>query len=79
MRAAARAIARDRPDAAAAGVRSFVAGLAVALQAALLLRHAPEPVGRAFVDARLGEERGSLYGELPAAARAAIPTLVARA
>jgi putative acyl-CoA dehydrogenase len=54
----------DEAD-AASRVRSLVAGLAVALQAALLLRTAPEAVGRGFVEARLGPSRGSLYGELP--------------
>ncbi|GAA1438791.1 acyl-CoA dehydrogenase family protein [Leifsonia poae] len=53
-------------EAEAAGrVRSLVAGLAVALQASLLLRTAPEALGRGFVEARLGPARGSLYGELP--------------
>jgi putative acyl-CoA dehydrogenase len=54
----------DEAD-AASRVRSLVAGLAVALQAALLLRTAPEAIGRGFVEARLGPSRGSLYGELP--------------
>lgn len=45
--------------------RPLVAALAVALQAALLIRHAPAPVADAFVAARLGPDRGSLYGELP--------------
>ncbi|WP_314148960.1 acyl-CoA dehydrogenase family protein [uncultured Leifsonia sp.] len=47
------------------GARPLAAALAVALQAALLLRHAPSAVGDAFVAARLGPDRGSLYGELP--------------
>jgi putative acyl-CoA dehydrogenase len=45
--------------------RSLVAALAVALQASLLLRTAPPTVGEAFVAARLGPDRGALYGELP--------------
>ncbi|OJX72214.1 acyl-CoA dehydrogenase family protein [Leifsonia sp. 71-9] len=45
--------------------RPLVAALAVALQASLLLRHAPAAVADAFVAARLGPDRGSLYGELP--------------
>ena len=48
-------------------VRPLVASLAVALQASLLIRDAPAAVADAFVAARLGPERGSLYGELPAA------------
>ncbi|MEV8212418.1 acyl-CoA dehydrogenase family protein [Leifsonia sp. NPDC077715] len=53
------------PVAAEASVRSLVSVLAVALQASLLIRDAPAPVADAFVAARLGPERGSLYGELP--------------
>ncbi|WP_431279995.1 acyl-CoA dehydrogenase family protein [Leifsonia poae] len=52
--------------ASVAQVRPLVAGLAAALQAALLLTTAPDAVGRAYVEARLGPDRGSLYGELPA-------------
>jgi putative acyl-CoA dehydrogenase len=60
-----------------AQVRSLVAALAVALQASLLLTTAPDAVGRAFVEARLGADRGALYGELPPGIDRA--TLVARA
>ena len=54
----------EGPD-AAASARSLVANLALTLQASLLLRTAPAEVGRAFVESRLGESRGRLYGELP--------------
>lgn len=57
--------------------RSLVAALAVALQASLLIRHAPPAVADAFVAARLGADRGSLYGELPAGVD--VSALVARA
>lgn len=50
---------------AAASARALVANLALALQASLLLRTAPAAVSQAFVDSRLGEHRGHLYGELP--------------
>ncbi|MES1212908.1 MAG: hypothetical protein ABUT11_05115, partial [Leifsonia sp.] len=50
---------------AAASARALVADLAIALQASLLLRTAPDAVSRAFVESRLGDERGRLYGELP--------------
>jgi putative acyl-CoA dehydrogenase len=50
---------------AAASARALVANLALALQSSLLLRTAPSAVSHAFVDARLGENRGRLYGELP--------------
>ncbi|MCU1420945.1 MAG: hypothetical protein JWN36_596 [Microbacteriaceae bacterium] len=48
--------------------RRLVAALAVALQSSLLLRTAPPAVATAFVESRLGEHRGQLYGELPASA-----------
>ncbi|MGO4537023.1 acyl-CoA dehydrogenase family protein [Leifsonia sp. 2MCAF36] len=65
-------------DAAAAesSVRPLVASLAVALQASLLIRDAPAPVADAFVAARLGPERGSLFGELPPGLD--LPTLLTR-
>jgi putative acyl-CoA dehydrogenase len=58
-------------------VRTLVAALAVALQASLLLTTAPAAVGSAFVEARLGPNRGALYGELPPGLD--LTTLVARA
>lgn len=51
--------------AAAARARELVGALALALQASLLLRHSPHAVSDAFVAARLGANRGALYGELP--------------
>jgi putative acyl-CoA dehydrogenase len=44
--------------------RRLVERLAVALQASLLLRHAPEPVAGAFLASRLGEG-GLAFGTLP--------------
>ncbi|MFW6034311.1 MAG: DNA alkylation response protein, partial [bacterium] len=46
--------------------RRLVEHLALALQAALLVRTSPTAVAEAFVGARLGAERGHLYGVLPA-------------
>ena len=63
-------VASDERD-AAASARALVANLALALQASLLLRTAPSAVSHAFVEARLGEHRGHLYGELPRGADAA--------
>jgi len=57
-------VASDERD-AAASARALVANLALALQASLLLRTAPSAVSHAFVEARLGEHRGHLSGELP--------------
>ena len=53
------------PAVVEASVRPLVASLALGLQASLLVRDAPAPVADAFVAARLGPERGALYGELP--------------
>jgi putative acyl-CoA dehydrogenase len=44
--------------------RRLVEDLALALQASLLLRHAPRPVSDAFCAARLGD-RGLAFGDLP--------------
>jgi putative acyl-CoA dehydrogenase len=46
--------------------RRVVERLAIALQAALLLQHAPAPVADAFVAARLAGDGGLHYGTLPA-------------
>jgi putative acyl-CoA dehydrogenase len=46
--------------------RLIVERMAVALQASLLLRHAPAPVADAFVATRLGGAGGMHYGTLPA-------------
>jgi putative acyl-CoA dehydrogenase len=53
----------DRPD-AEWGARRLVEDMALALQASLLLRHAPAAVSDAFCAARLGE-RGLAFGDLP--------------
>ncbi|KQX66763.1 acyl-CoA dehydrogenase family protein [Angustibacter sp. Root456] len=48
-----------------AGARWTVERLAVALQASLLLRHAPAAVSDAFVRTRVLGERGATFGALP--------------
>ncbi|MFE7462500.1 acyl-CoA dehydrogenase family protein [Streptomyces sp. NPDC057499] len=53
------------PVAAQLRARASVEGMALALQASLMLRHAPAASAEAFVAARLGEERGHQYGVLP--------------
>jgi len=45
--------------------RTVVRDLVLAMQAALLLRHAPAPVAEAFCLSRLGEEPGGAFGLLP--------------
>ena len=64
---------RDPASAEAqAGARRLTEALAVALQASLLVRHAPAEVADAFASSRLGGARGFLYGAAPAAAASAI-------
>jgi putative acyl-CoA dehydrogenase len=52
--------AADAPDA-----RRLVERLALCLQAALLVRHAPSEIADAFCATRLGDEGGRTYGTLP--------------
>lgn len=52
------------PDAAQAGARRLVEGLAIALQAGLLIRHAPSAVADAFVTSRI-ERPHAHFGTLP--------------
>jgi putative acyl-CoA dehydrogenase len=60
------AVAESDPAQAQARARTLVENLALALQASLLLQHAPSTVAEAFIAARLGEDRSSQYGALPA-------------
>ena len=53
-----------------------LAALALSLQASLMLRTAPDAVAHAFVSARLGENRSTLYGELDP--RTDVATIIAR-
>ena len=63
---------RERTRAVFAGgdpqfqARRVVEDLAVALQASLLVRHAPPAVADAFCAARLAGEGGRVFGTLPA-------------
>lgn len=65
------------PAALQAGARRLTEALALALQASLMIRHAPAYAADAFVAARLGEDRGTQYGVLPAGADVA--AILARA
>ncbi len=47
------------------GARRLAERIVVAVQAALLLRHAPAFVGEAFVQSRLAQDVGGAYGRLP--------------
>jgi putative acyl-CoA dehydrogenase len=47
-------------------MRRLTEHMALALQASLLIRHAPDVVADAFVASRLGADRGYEYGTLPA-------------
>ncbi|HUG86297.1 MAG TPA: acyl-CoA dehydrogenase family protein [Euzebya sp.] len=55
---------QDSSEALEYGARRVVEDMAVALQASLLVRHAPAAVADAFCAARLGD-RGRVYGTLP--------------
>ncbi len=57
--------------------RRLVEDLALALQASLLVRHAPSAVADAFCAGRLGDQRGRVYGTLPSGIDAG--TIIARA
>ncbi|TVZ92768.1 acyl-CoA dehydrogenase family protein [Streptomyces sp. BK340] len=48
------------------GARRLVEGMALALQASLLVRHAPHAVADAFCATRLGGDWGHAFGTLPA-------------
>jgi putative acyl-CoA dehydrogenase len=65
------------PDAIEVRARRLVGRMALLLQAALLLRHAPEEVGAAFCASRLGRDATLSFGTLPATAD--LRAIVARA
>ncbi|MFB9260485.1 acyl-CoA dehydrogenase family protein [Dietzia aerolata] len=69
--------AASDPVAAPAIARRLVEAMALALQAAILLAHAPAAVAEAFCLARLGPDRSAEYGALPDGVDVA--ALVARA
>ena len=58
---------QDLMDAAAAetAARRLVEGIGLAVQAALLVRHAPDEIARAFCASRLGGDWGRSFGTLP--------------
>jgi putative acyl-CoA dehydrogenase len=58
-----RLAAPDRHDEAQA--RALVRDLVLALQAVLLLKHAPAAVAGAFCASRLGSDAGAAFGLLP--------------
>jgi putative acyl-CoA dehydrogenase len=68
LQAAAREARRDAA-AVEAGARWMVERLAIALQAALVVRHAPAPVATAYLATRVAGGGGSLYGTLPVGRR----------
>jgi putative acyl-CoA dehydrogenase len=63
--------AEERLYAGQFSARRVVEDLAVALQASLLVRHAPTAVADAFCAGRLQGDRGRVYGTLPAGVDAA--------
>jgi putative acyl-CoA dehydrogenase len=52
-------------DGVAAGARRLVERMALVLQGALLVRHAPAEVADAFCESRLGQDWGHAFGTLP--------------
>jgi putative acyl-CoA dehydrogenase len=58
-------VAAAESDHAQAQARRLTESLALALQASLMLRHAPTVAAEAFIGARLGEDRAASYGVLP--------------
>ena len=73
---ALREIANADGNAAAAQARRLTEGLALALQASIMVRHAPSVDAEAFIGARLADDRGWQYGVLPGGTDAA--AIVAR-
>jgi putative acyl-CoA dehydrogenase len=63
-------------DTAQSQARRLSESLALALQASLMLRHAPTTDAEAFIGARLGQDRAAQYGVLPRGTDAA--AIVAR-
>jgi putative acyl-CoA dehydrogenase len=68
LQAAAREARRD-PAAVEGGARWMVERLAVVLQAALLVRHAPGQVAAAYLASRVAGGGGALFGTLPVGRR----------
>lgn len=56
------------PSSAQRRARRVVESMALALEASLLVRFSPTPVSDAFIEARLGDDRGAEYGTLPVGA-----------
>ncbi|WP_225810869.1 acyl-CoA dehydrogenase family protein [Streptomyces spinosus] len=64
--AAVAALRHDVAGTDQVGARRLVERMALALQASLLVRHAPHPVADAFCASRLGGDWGHSFGTLPA-------------
>jgi putative acyl-CoA dehydrogenase len=58
-------LGRDMSDADEAGARKLAERLVIAVQGALLLRHAPGFVAEAFVASRIAQDVGGAFGRLP--------------
>jgi len=69
--AAVRAAASAEPVEAQLGARRLVQDVAVTLQAALLAQHSPSVVAETFVQSRLGDQDGRVFGTVPIGADAA--------
>jgi putative acyl-CoA dehydrogenase len=63
-----------------ARARELIQGIALAMQGALLLRHAPDFVAESFCASRFGQhEWGAVFGVLPAQAFGHVPAILRRA
>jgi len=59
------ALGRDLATTGEAGARRLAERLVIAIQGALLLRHAPAFVAEAFVASRIAQDVGGAFGRLP--------------
>lgn len=59
------AAGKSRTAASEAGARRLAEDLALALQASLMARYAPQTNAALFIRSRLGDDRGSTFGTLP--------------
>jgi putative acyl-CoA dehydrogenase len=57
--------ARGGTGTSEAGARRLAENVALALQASLMVRYAPETNANLFIESRLGQDRGSTFGTLP--------------
>jgi putative acyl-CoA dehydrogenase len=77
--AALRAALNASPEQREASARRFTQCLVLALQASLMLRHAPAASADMFIASRADAECGRVYGTLPASTSALRQSILERA